>query len=171
MSYHYFDASVLVKAYLWETGTEDVRRVLGDARTDPEQTQVATSRLTFAEAMSAVARREFAGEMSRGEADEVWRRLRTDFHGPRSRFVVLEPEASLVRSAAVLVRRHRLRAIDAIHLATGIEARRGVPRGMGFRFASADRRLNAAAVSELFDVFDPQSPLPPGTSTPVAPDS
>ena len=63
----------------------------------------------------------------------------------------------------------RLRAIDAIHLATGMEARRNVPSGVSFRFASADRRLNAAAVSELFDVFDPRSPIPPGASTPVVP--
>ena len=29
MRYYYFDASVLVKAYLWEVGTADVRAVLG----------------------------------------------------------------------------------------------------------------------------------------------
>lgn len=35
VDYYYFDASVLVKAYLWEAGTDEVRRVVRDARADP----------------------------------------------------------------------------------------------------------------------------------------
>jgi predicted nucleic acid-binding protein len=35
LRYYYFDASVLVKAYLWETGTDDVREVLNESRAAP----------------------------------------------------------------------------------------------------------------------------------------
>lgn len=165
MKYYYFDASVLVKAYLWEEGTEDVRQVIRDISAQPAVVRVVTSRLAFVEAVSAVSRRTFAGEITEEQAEEVWNRLVSDFAG----YDVLEPKPRLVERAAELTRRHRLRALDAIHLATGLTVRADVPAGADFQFASADRRLNVAATAELFDVFNPDSPVPPGTSTPVTP--
>lgn len=82
---------------------------------------------------------------------------------------MVEPELALLQGAARLTRRHRLRALDAIHLATGLAVRADIPAGAGFQFASADRRLNVAATAEQFDVFNPSTPVPPGTSTPVTP--
>ncbi|HEX8672135.1 MAG TPA: type II toxin-antitoxin system VapC family toxin [Longimicrobium sp.] len=165
MKYYYFDASVLVKAYLWEVGTEDVREVLRDVRTAPPSSTVVTSSIAFVEAVSAVSRRAFAGEITADEAKDVWQRLLSDF----GEYTVVEPELALLQGAAGLTRRHRLRALDAIHLATGLTVRADIPVGADFRFASTDRRLNVAATAELFDVFNPDSPVPPGTSTPVTP--
>lgn len=165
MKYYYFDASVLVKAYLWEEGTEDVRQVIRDLSAHPTVVRVVTSRLAFVEAISAVSRRTFTGEITEDQAEEVWNRLVADFAG----YDVLEPKPRLVERAAELTRRHRLRALDAIHLATGLTVRADVPAGADFRFASADRRLNVAATAELFDVFNPSTPVPPGTSTLVTP--
>jgi predicted nucleic acid-binding protein len=165
VKYYYFDASVLVKAYFWEEGTEDVRQVLRELWAAPADTRVITSSLAFVEAVSAVSRRAFGGEITEDEAEEVWKRLVLDFGD----YVVLEPKQDLVFRAAELTRRHRLRAIDAIHLATGMAARRHAAPWADFRFASADRRLNVAATAELFDVFNPSTPVPPGTSTPVTP--
>ena len=168
MDYYYFDASVLVKAYLWEVGTEDVRQVLRGVRAAPPRLRVATSSVAFAEAASAVSRRSFARELTENEADEIWNRLVDDFGGPELPYLLLEPRLDVVGRAAELARRHRLRALDAIHLATGLVARQEASGGT-FRFASADKRLNAAALSEAFDVFDPRSPVPPGTGSAVAP--
>lgn len=169
MDLYYFDASVLVKAYFWEVGTDDVRQVLREVRAAPPRMQVATSSIAFAEAASAVARRRFARQLTEDEADEIWNRLLMDFAGPELPYHLVEPRLDVVGRAAELARRHRLRALDAIHLATGIAARRRAPSGASFHFASSDRRLTAAAVSEAFDVFDPRSPVPPGTGSPVAP--
>ncbi len=169
MDLYYFDASVLVKAYFWEVGTDDVRRMLREVRAAPSGLQVATSSIAFAEAASAVARRRFARELTEGEADEIWNRLLRDFDGPELPYHLVEPRLDVVGGAADLARRHRLRALDAIHLATGIAARRRAPSGVRFHFASSDRRLSAAALQESFQVFDPRSPVPPGTSSPVAP--
>jgi hypothetical protein len=163
--YYYFDASVLVKAYFWEEGTEVVRQVIRDLSAESSGTRVATSRIAFVEAVSAVSRRTFAGEITPEQAEEVWNRIATDFAG----YHLLEPKPRLLERAAELTRRHRLRAIDAIHLATGLAARRQAPAWVDFQFGSADRRLNVAATAELFDVFNPESPVPPGTSTPVTP--
>jgi predicted nucleic acid-binding protein len=165
VKYYYFDASVLVKGYLWEEGSEDVRTVLRGVRSAPPEARVVTSSLAFVEAVSAVSRRTFKGEITGEQADAVRRRLLVHF----AVYHVLEPKLGLVKSAADLTRRYRLRAIDAIHLATGLAARRQAPASVNFRFGSADRRLNVAATAELFDVFNPSTPVPPGTSTPVTP--
>ena len=170
MRYYYFDASVLVKAYIWEVGTEDVRQVLETMRTVPPQTRIVTSRLAFLEVASAISRRRAAGEFTEEQANEIRERLRDDFGNDLLPFTVVESRPGLVNRAAELTREHRLRALDALHLATGIAARRRAPPGASFRFASADRRLNAAALAEFLDVFDPRSPIPPGASTPLAPD-
>lgn len=165
MKYYYFDASLLVKAYLWEEGSEDVRTVVRDLLAEEADTRVATSRIAFVEAVSAVSRRTFMGEITKEQAEEVWKRLVADF----AEYDVLEPRLGLLKRAAELTRRHRLRAIDAIHLASGLAARNRAPAWADFQFGSADRRLNVAATAEQFDVFNPSTPVPPGTSTPVTP--
>lgn len=169
MRYYYFDASVLVKAYVWEAGTEDVRQVLDDMRAAPRLTRVVTSSFALVEVASAVARRTFAGELMSEQADDIHDRLQQHFGAADFPLTVVEPRRSVVTRAAEVTRVHRLRALDALHLATGIGVRRRIRPGDSFRFGSADHRLSAAAASELFDVFDPRSPIPPGTSTPIAP--
>jgi predicted nucleic acid-binding protein len=121
--------------------------------------------MAFVEAVSAVSRRTFVGEITEEQGEEVWTRVVADFAG----YAVVEPEPRLVKRAAELTRRYRLRALDAIHLASGLAARRQAPASVDFRFASADRRLNVAATAELFEVFNPGTPVPPGTATPVTP--
>ena len=169
MEYYYFDASVVVKAYLWEVGTEDVLQVLRDSRADPPRARVITSRIAYTEAMSAAARREFNRELTASEADEISKRLLADFSGPVLPKVVLEPGITLIHHAAELTRQYRLRALDAIHLATALAARYSVPAGVHFQFASADARLNSAAKYESLDVFNPQSPVPAHRTGSVAP--
>jgi predicted nucleic acid-binding protein len=169
LRYYYFDASVLVKAYLWETGTNDVRQVLHDTRTAPPRALVVTSTLAHAEVASAVSRRERAGEITKEEANGIWERLRVDFEAALLPYMMVKPRQAVVSHAAALTRAHRLRALDALHLATGIDLRREAPPGTSFHFASADRRLSVAALSESFDLFDPRSPVPAGTGSPVAP--
>jgi predicted nucleic acid-binding protein len=169
VDYYYLDASVLVKAYVWEVGTADVLRVLREARSTPARARVITSRIAFAEAMSAVSRREAAGELTLANANVLEARLRMDFTGPILPYVILDAGRALVHHAADLTRRHRLRALDAVHLATSMAARFNAPAGMGFQFGSADRRLNAAAVSEGLTIFNPQAAIPTGLGTPIAP--
>jgi predicted nucleic acid-binding protein len=169
LRYYYFDASVLVKAYLWEMGTDDVRQVLRDTRAAPPRAHVATSSLAFVEVASAIARRERAGGITEEESNGIRDRLRLDFEAALVPYTLLKPRQVVLGRAAALTRAHRLRALDALHLATGIGFRSETPPGSSFHFASADRRLNVAALSEAFDVFDPRSPVPPGTGSAVAP--
>lgn len=169
MDFYYFDASVLVKGYIGEVGTDDVRQVLRDARAVPARARIITSRVAFPEAMSAVSRREFSAELTFSQATTIATRLQGDFAGPALPFVVVDPSRAIVHHAADLARQHRLWALDAIHLATALAVRFSTPSGIRFRFGSADQRLNSAAGRENLSVFDPQTPIPAGTFTPVAP--
>jgi predicted nucleic acid-binding protein len=169
VDFSYFDASVLVKSYIWELGTEDVRQVLRDARAATPSARIITSRIAYAEAMSAAARREAARQLTQREATEVANRLQADFGGPVLPYVVLDPGPAIVHHAADLARQHRLRALDAIHLATALAARFNTSRRISFHFASADQRLNLAASNESLTILNPQAPIPAGLVSPVAP--
>jgi predicted nucleic acid-binding protein len=169
VDFYYFDASVLVKAYLWEAGTEAVRQVLRDVRAASPSARIITSSIAYAEAMSAVSRRERAGKLTAKEATEIENRLRADFIGPVLPYVILEPRQPMVHHAADLARQHRLRALDAIHLASALAVRFNTPHGVGFLFGSADQRLNLAASNESLAIFNPQAPIPAGLVSSVAP--
>ena len=169
MDFYYFDASVLVKAYIWEAGTKDVRNVLREARAATPAARIITSRIAYAEAMSAVSRREAARELTPREATEIANRLQADFAGPVLPYLVLDPTAAIVHHAADVARQHRLRALDAIHLATALAARFSTPRRIDFQFGSADRRLTAAASHENLNIFNPQAAIPAGILGWVAP--
>lgn len=169
MDFYYFDASALVKAYVWEAGTDDVRQVLREARAASPAARIITSRIAYAEAMSAVFRRESARQGTQAEASEIANRLQADFAGPVAPYVVLDPGRAIIHHAADLARQHRLRALDAIHLATGLAARFGTPSRISFQFGSADQRLNLAASQEGLSIFNPQAPIPAGVLGSVAP--
>jgi predicted nucleic acid-binding protein len=169
VDFYYFDASVLVKGYIWEIGTEDVRQVLREARSATPSARIITSRIAYAEAMSAVSRREAARHLTPREATEIANRLQADFGGPVLPFLVLDPGPAIVHHAADLARQHRLRALDAIHLATALAARFNTPRRISFQFGSADQRLNLAARNESLAVFNPQAPIPAGLVSSVTP--
>lgn len=119
--------------------------------------------------MSAVSRREISGELTAKEATEIANRLHADFTGPVQPYVVIDAVRTVVHHAADLARQHRLRALDAIHLATSLATRFNTPQSIRFHFGSADRRLNVAAASENLGIFNPQTPIPPGILSAVAP--
>lgn len=169
MDFYYFDASALVKAYVWEIGTEDVRQVLREARAATPSARILTSRIAYAEAMSAVSRRESAHQLTPREASEVAHRLQADFAGPVLPYVVLDASPAVIHYAAGIARQHRLRALDAIHLATALAARFNTPSRINFHIASADQRLNQAATHEGLSIFNPQAPIPTGIVGSVAP--
>lgn len=169
MDFYYFDASALVKAYIWEVGTEDVRQVLREARAAIPTARILTSRIAYAEIMSAVSRRESAHQLTPKEAAEVAHRLQVDFAGPVLPYVVLDATRAVIHYAAGIARQHRLRALDAIHLATALAARFNTPSRISFHLASADQRLNHAASGEGLSIFNPQAPIPAGIIGSIAP--
>jgi hypothetical protein len=128
----YFDASALAKRYVREKGSVKVRRLLSSD-------VPATSRLSSAEIASALMRRTREGSISDEQRERAMAALDADV----SAMLVVELTPAIVARAQTLLRRHALRAGDAIHLASCIHLREELQDEA--TFIAFDDRLSAAA--------------------------
>jgi hypothetical protein len=128
----YFDASALVKRYVREKGSLKVRRLLSSDVS-------ATSRLSAVEIGSALMRRSREGAFADVERDRAFATLATDM----SALLVVEVTPEIVTRAQTLLKRHALRAGDAIQLASCLFLREQVDEKT--TFVAFDERLAAAA--------------------------
>jgi predicted nucleic acid-binding protein len=123
-----------VKLYLDEDGAELIRQcVHGDS-------VVATSLIAYVEARAAFNRQR--AKLSGSE----YRRIIAELDADWDRYLRVDVTPGLARVAGTLAERHSLRAYDAIHLASALEA--GNRLAALPRFACWDRVLNAAAARE-----------------------
>lgn len=132
----YVDTSAMVKLYVEESGSSDVRSQIDAADI------VATSRVAYAEARAALARRQREGGLSAGDLRRVVAALDRDWEA----FVIVELDTVTARRAGDLAERHALRGFDAIHLASALEL--GSLAGEEPMFSCYDGRLSAAAAAE-----------------------
>jgi len=130
------DTSSLVKLYIDEEGSSDVRELVAGA------SLVATSVLAYPEARSALARLRREGGLTEVELAHAKNDLDGDWNG----FLAL-PVEDAWRQAGDLAERHGLRGADSVHLATFL-ALLGMPHEAPVRFSSFDERLNLAARRE-----------------------
>lgn len=130
----YLDTSALVKLLIAEEGSDAVRASVADAPA------IATSRVTYVEIHSALARMVVGGRLTR----RVQQRQLDAFHALWRDAVIVPVDEPVVERAAQLAQRHALRGFDALQLASAVEL---LPAGDA-RFASWDERLNVAAARE-----------------------
>lgn len=135
----YFDSSALAKRYVEEPQTEAVRRLLAECTP-------AASRLSQVEITSALIRRWRDGDLAEEDRDRALDAVREDF----SALTVVELVPEVVALAGRLLLRHRLRAGDAIQLASCLFLRRRVGRAVDL--VAFDDRLGEAAGSEGLSV-------------------
>ena len=131
----YFDASALVKRYLLEKGSAEVRRLLSSDTP-------ATSRLSQVEVASALVRRAREGAYPVADRDRALAALDKDF----SAILVVELTMQIAEQARALLLRHELRAGDAIQLASGLFLQEQL--GERIPFIAFDSRLGEAARRE-----------------------
>ena len=131
----FFDASALVKRYVREEGSTLVRRLL--ARED-----VAVSRLSDVEVVSAFARLTREQAMSAAQRDRAVSAFTTDL----AAWTVVEMTTEITRAARRLLLRHTLRAGDAIQLGSALVLQESV--GSLDSFVAYDARLLEAAQTE-----------------------
>lgn len=111
----YADSSALVRAYFED---EDDHRVLRDLLLESGE-RVVTSELARIELASAIQSADRAGRIRDAQALEQSIEVDFDVGGP---LILLDLDARVtLPTAHKLVREHRLRTLDAIHLAVALE--------------------------------------------------
>ena len=104
----YLDTSALVKLYVQEVGSTEVKRAV--ARAD----LVATSLIAYVEVRSAFARRHRLADID----DAALKRHEHEFEQGWNRLDRLPVDATTIHRAGELAEQYRLKAYDALHLAT-----------------------------------------------------
>ncbi len=127
----YFETSALVKLLVAESETPDAE-VLWD-----ESAGLVTSRLTYPECRAALAAAARAGRLTRSGL----RAARTELERRWRQFVRVEVEERVAQAAGDLAEHHGLRAYDAVHLASALQA----GEGGSLLFVSFDQTLLGAA--------------------------
>jgi predicted nucleic acid-binding protein len=112
----------------------------------------ATSRLSEVEIASALVRREREGAFTTNERDRALASLAEDF----AALIVVEFTADIASQARSLLLQHRLRAGDALQLASCLYLQREI--GEPVSFVAFDERLTTAARREGLAVAPPQKP-------------
>jgi predicted nucleic acid-binding protein len=120
----YLDSSALVKRYVKEPGSDSVIEVMGHADA------YKMCRIGFVETVRAVAHG--------GEPDDV-EKMESDW----TRVDVIEVDRALAEHAAKLAVHHRLRTLDALHLAAALALTDEAPT-----FVTWDVDLHRAACAE-----------------------
>lgn len=147
----YLDTSALVKLYVEENHSDVVERAVAEA------IEISVSEIADLEARAALARVRHSGEITEDDLDRALYRFSLDLHDLR----LVRYDEELARAAGALALKHGdppLRAYDALHLASALEAFRPVRESAGYdcRFLAFDRRLMTAARAEgLRLYFDP----------------
>ncbi len=135
----YFDASALVKRYVEEDHSKTVWELLSSGK-------VATSRLSEVETVSVLARRCREGAFPESERDRILQQIPHDLET----FYVIEILPEVTALTYPLLRRHRLRAGDALQLASCLYLSENLDHAIPF--IAFDSRLTDAAGAEGLDV-------------------
>ena len=132
----YLDTSALVKIYVEETGSNHVREKADQAE------GLATSRLAYAEARAALARKLREHGLSRMDYRSVVEDLNRDWED----YFIVDVSDGVVKFAGALAEKYALRGADAIHLASVLTL--GKQAGESLLFSCFDGRLTRAARKE-----------------------
>lgn len=154
MAHYYFDTSALVKYYVIETGTQWVRELIEERSNDKWINVISTSALTWAEAISAFARRQRNKDISTGLYAALIARFLRD---GRARYARLPVNDAAINLAVELIQRHPLRAYDAVQLATALRLNQVMHENWlpPLTFVSADAVLCQTAEAEGITAVNP----------------
>jgi len=137
------DSSAIVKRYVVEVGSTWVEAICNP---DLHNT-INLVRITLAEVASAFFRRNREGTLTTIECNDL---LSAFLNDCMTQYRLAEVTLDAVNLAIQLIRRHPLRAYDAVQLATAILANRSLLANQlpQLIFVSADNRLCTAAAAE-----------------------
>lgn len=134
----YCDTSALAKRYLNEVGSAHVNELLEEGQ------YIVTSAMTQLELISAVEIARRIRRISSPDYRTAFGNMEKDVRKGTLSLIDISPE--MLKRAAPLIRIHRLRAPDAVQLATAIEMQRHL--SLDITFLCADHALLVAARAE-----------------------
>ncbi|GAB61736.1 MAG: PIN domain-containing protein [Candidatus Jettenia sp.] len=132
----YLDTSDLVKLYVEEIGSKRTKDMVRTA------TVVSTSKVAYAEARAAFARKQ----KDDGISKEILQKIAEDFTRDWESCFILEVTDGLIRLAGDIAQKYLLRGFDAVHLASAINLKHKIRSEV--YFSSNDAKLNHAAEKE-----------------------
>jgi len=141
----YFDTSALAKNYVVEDGSPHVAKLI------LENPEIATSKLTYAEILSAVVRRTKSGDLSRQKMKEVIDKFENDWKS----LLIIDLHDDLLPIIKRVIEKHQLKAADSIHLASAIWLKISLKEDIAF--ASSDLNLLKAAEAERLSPVNPRN--------------
>ncbi len=139
----YLDTSALVKKYVIEAGTDEVRALFKKENT------VITSKLTFAEVSASFARKLREGGIEKQSYNKIWASFLSDWEA----FTLVEVREEIFHLIHRLTGSHPLRGADAVHLSSALWV--GEEIGQPLRFVASDSMLLTAAAKEGIEVINP----------------
>lgn len=148
MNIYFVDTSALAKRYLNEVGSAWVLTWIEP----PAGNVIVISQLTTVEMYSLLARRLRDGTLSLVNYTSL--QADFDYHAEKE-YITVPLEKPVLSKAQALLSAYPLRTLDAIQLASAIEAQTTL--NVTMTFVSADTRLLAAAAGEGFSTDDPNA--------------
>jgi len=140
LSFAYFDTSAVVKRYVLEPGSLQVRGWL-------RRHDFLSSAITPVEILSALGRRKQSGELSEKNFTAAIRRVGSD----RTRWELIELGAVVLNRAEEIIQQGPMRALDAIHIASALAFQTAA--GRRIPFLTGDRRQREAAERMSLEVI------------------
>ncbi len=146
MSLFFVDTSALAKRYITEIGSVWVLSWILPATGNV----IVISEIAFVEMNSLLRRRVSNHTLNAATLTTLQHNFVQHF---KQEYLVSYLETHIIEEAATLVDKHNLRTLDAIQLASAVQAVKYLNEPM--TFVSADRNLLAAAANEGFATDDP----------------
>lgn len=140
----YLDSSALIKKYVVEKGTRQVREFFAGGEL------LWTSKISLAEVWSAFARRRRGGDLTAAQYRGIARSFERDW----KRFTLVELSDEVMAMIRRIVEQHPLRAFDAVQLASALWAKRSLDEPLVF--VGADESLLKAAESMALTAINPE---------------
>jgi uncharacterized protein len=147
---YFLDTSALAKRYIPEIGTPWINRIT----TTTANNIILLSQLAWVELQSAISRRQRENALTPEQAQilsiNFQTHWNTDYH-------IITVDQTLLNLATELIKKHPLRAYDAVQLASALIIQPDLlnPQANPFTFVSADDRLLAIAQLEGLTTFNP----------------
>lgn len=138
MSCFFVDTSALAKRYIAEQGSEWLLSWIEPTAGNT----VSIAEITHVEMFSLLARRQREGSLTTENADAL-----------QDECLVLPLDSEILQQARLLVTKYPLRSLDAIQLASALQARKVL--AVSITFISADNNLLNAASAEGFPIDNP----------------